>query len=547
MFEKAREWNLSWELEYACRDAAFEAVSRLPENRRQKKFFLNVSPHIFSDERFTSGITMETLRQRNLNPENLVIEITETTSVDDYVRFEEIIKHYVSQGYNVALDDFGAGHSGLVTLVAMTPHYIKFDRALISEINRYPYKEKLLKSIIAFGAGVNISTIAEGIETLEELSTLTRLGVDYGQGFFFARPAPEPREIAPEVLETVISLSEEKKRRKYSFDMSISDMMGKTLSVPEDYMTCGELDSTFRKNHHLNHVVIVSDDRPVSMVTRQNFYSMLGGRYGYAIFQKKLVDSIAGKDPLCVREDIDLRSLSQQAMGRNYSDLYDPVVVVDAKGIFMGTITMKQVINRAFDMEIQIASCSNPLTMLPGNIMIGRWLEEIICRESYSILYCDLDYFKEYNDCYGFSRGDELLKFLSRHLAGFIDSIPGARLGHIGGDDFIIIHEGPVPADLISQLCCTFDEKRKPYFTPEHWSRGSYPAIDRQGDPVTVPLTCLSIAVLTEKNFRGTPHPGRIGQAAASLKKQVKAENRKKGKSGFLFDRREQAADEKFS
>ncbi|MFH0976349.1 MAG: bifunctional diguanylate cyclase/phosphodiesterase [Spirochaetota bacterium] len=541
MFEKARQWGLSWELEHVCRSAALKVISGLPDRYRDKKFFLNVSPHIFSDPRFIHGIEKQNLKFLKLNPENFVIEITETTSVNDYGRFLEIIQYYVSQGFQVALDDFGAGHSGLVTLVAMTPHYMKIDRAIVSGINNNSYKQNLIKSFVAFSSNVDSSLIAEGIENYDELRTIFRLGVRYGQGFYLAMPAANPHDISQEVLQKIDKLLDAKKRTRFSFDISISSMVIKPLSLPVNTTTCGELDNKFSGNSKIDHVIITEGEKPVSIITRPYFYSLLSGRYGYAIYQKKKIDTVAKRNILCIDELADLRTVSNLAMSRKLRELYDPVIVVDSKGSFIGTVTMKQVINKAFDLEIKIATCANPLTQLPGNMIIGFWLEELLQKDKFSVLYCDLDHFKEYNDTYGFTRGDEVLKIFSRILSDFIENIPDSRLGHIGGDDFIILCENLISRDDLEKLCIIFDKRRNDFFSPSHAKHGYYYAIDRKGEKTAIPLISLSIAVITEKNFQRVPHPRQLGQIAAKLKKQVKIRNRQSGKSSFIFERRRYA------
>jgi EAL domain-containing protein (putative c-di-GMP-specific phosphodiesterase class I)/GGDEF domain-containing protein len=538
MFEKAKLWGLSWELEYACRSVALKTISGLPVKYRCKKFFLNVSPHIFSDPRFLSGTTTESLKLLELNPGNFVIEITESTSVNDYSRFEKIIQYYTSQGFHVALDDFGAGHSGLITLVAMTPHYIKFDRAIVSDVHNSSYKQNLIKSIIAFSSNVDSSLIAEGIETYDELKTIFRLGVRYGQGFYLARPASSPQDISPDILQKIDELVDAKKRTRFTFDISIASMVIKPLSLPVNSTNCSELDIQFNNNKKTDHVVITDGGRPVSIITRLKFYSILSGRYGYAIYQKKNIDTIAKREILCVNEHSDLRTVSQLAMSRHLENLYDPIIVVDNQENFIGTITMKQIINTAFDLEIKIATCANPLTQLPGNMIIGFWMEELLHKDKYSLLYCDLDYFKEYNDTYGFSKGDDVLKTLSRILSDFIEDLPNTKLGHIGGDDFIIISENTIAGEHLEELCVLFDKHRVDFFSSNHIAQGHYYAINRQGEKKAIPLISLSIAVITDKNFNGVPHPSQLGQMAAMLKKQVKIKNREQGKSSYLFDRR---------
>ncbi len=226
-------------------------------------------------------------------------------------------------------------------------------------------------------------------------------------------------------------------------------------------------------------------------------------------------------------------------MNRKLENLYDPVIVIDNEGALIGTITMKQVINNAFDLEIKIATCANPLTQLPGNMVIGFWLEELLHNNTYSILYCDLDHFKEYNDTYGFTKGDELLKNMARLLTDFFKNIPNIKIGHIGGDDFIIVSEKTITAKKTGELCSLFDEMRSAFFSEAHIKQGFYYAVNRQEELKAIPLITMSIAVLTEKNFNGIPHPGQLGQVAAGLKRQVKIKNKEEGGSNCLFERRQ--------
>ncbi|MFW5768652.1 MAG: EAL domain-containing protein, partial [Spirochaetota bacterium] len=163
MFERAREYGLAWELEYACRIQALKSIADLPASFKTKYFFLNVSPHIFNNPEFLKGFTPSDLKVLGIDLNKIVIEITETSSIEDYRGFERLIRYYVEQGFHVALDDFGAGHSGLITLVAMTPHFLKLDRAVISDIHLNSYKQNLVKAIASFAGSVETHMIAEGI------------------------------------------------------------------------------------------------------------------------------------------------------------------------------------------------------------------------------------------------------------------------------------------------------------------------------------------------------------------------------------------------
>lgn len=540
LFAEAERLGLEAELEYACRSAAVRAVSRYLEELPGVKFFLNVSPGVFASNGFRNGFTAASLREQGVDGRRIVLEITETTSVSDYRVFEELIRHYVAQGFHIALDDFGAGHSGLITLVAVTPHFLKVDRELVHGIHRNHYKQGLVRHISTFAESVGSNLIGEGIETGKELQTLFRLGARYGQGFYLGRPAPEPREADPAAVRQLEELGREYRRSFASLDFSLYRMVVRPETIRRGGMTCGDLDQFFTRQNSVSHVVVVDDeDRPEGLLTRSYFYSALSGRYGFSVFQRKPADALAQRKFLSVEAGTDLRMLSKLAMGRPEDELYDPVVVVDDTGCLSGTITMKQLLAKAFDMEVKFATSANPLTRLPGNLVIRVWLEELLLKEEYTIIYADLDRFKEYNDQYGFSSGDDMIKLLAEVLQDNIQfTAAEVRLGHVGGDDFIILAEGRLEDALFGRICEDFDRRKLQLFSPEDAQRGCYDGLSRQGESVSVPLVTVSLAVVTDGNFLRPPHPGKLGQSVAQLKKRIKAVNAETGTSGFLRERR---------
>jgi EAL domain-containing protein (putative c-di-GMP-specific phosphodiesterase class I) len=434
MFRHAEAWGLEWELELACRRAALARIAGLSFELQKKYFFLNVSPRIFSDERFLNGFGHSEFGPAELSLQRLVIEITERTSVTDYEAFENLIRHYVGQGFRVALDDFGAGHSGLITLVAMAPHFLKLDRALVSELHEHSYKQKLVKAIVSFAGAVETGVIAEGIEQAQEMETLFRLGVRYAQGFLFARPAPDLTELSPPVHGALLDLIRRYHQPGVRIETRAAHHTVRPLTVVEQTMTCEQLDEMFRRDLKLEHLVVLESERPLGLITRQSFYHQLGSRFGYSVYQRKDVALIMKRNPLIVGEGMELTVLGNLAMNRELEDLYDPVIVVGPVGSFLGIITMKQLISSVIDLEVRAASSANPLTRLPGNMMIHGWLEEALAEPVFTIIYADLDNFKGYNDSYGFTQGDLMIKMLANILSSHLSSLcPGAKLGHIGG------------------------------------------------------------------------------------------------------------------
>lgn len=540
LFAAAERYGLLWDLERACRLAALERIAQLTEPYKSKRFFLNVSPHVFSDPRFRGGFTIAKLQQMGLDQRQLVIEITEAHQINDLGSFEELARHYVDQGFSIALDDFGAGHSSLVTLVTLSPHYLKLDRAIIEKIHRDSYKQQLVRSVLSFATSVDSKLLAEGVEEIAELEYLIRLGVRYAQGFFLGRPRPEPVCLSCAQQEEIKALS---RRFAYphqgkSHHLPVVSLATRPPAFSRGTMLCEDLDLLFRRTS-ADHVVLLEEERPLGLVTKQHFYTLAGGPFGYTLIQNKCLSVAAKKDYLAVEEGIDLTVLGRLAMERDNGDLYDPVIMVDPVGNFTGTITMKQLLTEAIKLEIQIAASANPLTDLPGNRLIQEWLQEIALVGHYSVIYADLDQFKAYNDIYGFSQGDEMLKFTARLLEDHIREMTGdIRLGHIGGDDFILVLDSLVDEDRLALICTDFDCRKEQFFQTGHLRDGYYQTVDRQGRCQEIPLVTISLAVITQENFVGVPNPAQFGEVVAGLKKKVKENNALSRRSGFLLNRR---------
>lgn len=151
-----------------------------------KKVFINSIPgQRIPDEK------LEDLKKRIKNlPGTVVIELTEQSELTDgeLGRLNEL---YSDMGVDTALDDYGTGYSNITNLLRYMPRYVKIDRMLLSEIQNSPQKQHFVKDIISFSHDNNIITLAEGVETSEELRTVIMLGVDLIQGFYTARPAAE--------------------------------------------------------------------------------------------------------------------------------------------------------------------------------------------------------------------------------------------------------------------------------------------------------------------------------------------------------------------
>ena len=168
------------------------------------KIFLNVDGQIFQDSNFISGFTNRKLEKFGLLNEDIVFEITERTDIENYVLLQAIMNHYIDQGYQIALDDVGAGYSGLNRVVNTTPNYLKADIELVRNIHLSKSKQSMMKLLVEYCDEMGLKLVAEGIETQEELECICNLHVHYGQGYYLGIPERKFNGVASQALEYLI-------------------------------------------------------------------------------------------------------------------------------------------------------------------------------------------------------------------------------------------------------------------------------------------------------------------------------------------------------
>jgi EAL domain-containing protein (putative c-di-GMP-specific phosphodiesterase class I) len=192
----AEQSDLIFELgSFALREAVAEASSWERTARASQLFVtVNLSARQFHDPDLLS-IVEGALAESGLAPERLVLEITESVALVDVVWTTSVIEHLARLGVAIALDDFGTGYSSLSYLALLHPMIIKIDRSFVSPPRESAYNDTVLEAIVSLGQKLNMTVLAEGIETQGQLERLRALGCEVGQGFLFS-PAVPAGEVA---------------------------------------------------------------------------------------------------------------------------------------------------------------------------------------------------------------------------------------------------------------------------------------------------------------------------------------------------------------
>ncbi|MFJ5766291.1 GGDEF domain-containing protein [Lysinibacillus sp. NPDC093210] len=298
--------------------------------------------------------------------------------------------------------------------------------------------------------------------------------------------------------------------------MQIGEVIENVLSIDE-FVKNKEVDLLFTSNPSLRSVVVVRDGKPIGHITRTHFYQKIGTRYGYNLFMGRQNQLIMKENPLIVDCSTPIIEVSTEAMDRRAEELYDDVIVIK-KGLYLGVVSIRELLLKLVETQVAIASFLNPLTSLPGNKLIEEKLEKALQLEKYSLIYFDLDHFKTYNDTYGFNRGDKILLYLTdilnRNITGIEDF-----LGHIGGDDFVAI----LPHYEVASICQTiieeFDAQIIDFYELEDLLQLQVP--NRVGKLEHFTCTSLSIAVITNE-YQQFTSVDQLSDAVTRLKKECK-------------------------
>jgi uncharacterized protein (TIGR02266 family) len=178
--------------------ARLSAVRGAAAHRLGTHLFINVNPGSLGEADGHLTATCQALAEAGLSIERTVFEIVESDRIDDVPRLLRIMDTYREAGFGVALDDLGAGYSSLALLTQLRPHFVKLDMALVRGIAADRYRAEIVARLLESARALDIRTVAEGVETEEEWRWFADHGVDFVQGFLFARPAlPPPLPFVP--------------------------------------------------------------------------------------------------------------------------------------------------------------------------------------------------------------------------------------------------------------------------------------------------------------------------------------------------------------
>lgn len=447
LFEAATRTGRLAELDLLCRRVV---INRFAQLNLPGRLFINVDPYSLMHEDFIEGLTLEFVEEARLNPSQLIIELTETHPVDDVQLMQQAMIHYRKMGFRVALDDLGAGYSGLKLWSEIRPDIVKIDRHFIQGVDQDRTKQQFVSTILKTATALGCRVITEGVETEGEYATLRKIGVEMLQGYYFCRPVPVPPvTIASKLFRKDLRQVEEE-------ESPAVEMLSRPVISVQATARVLEVGALFTSTPNLESIVVVHETEVLGLVLRREFMDLYASLYGKDLYGKQPILRFINRNVMQVDKRLSLEEASYRLT--TSLDIHTDEFIILDDGKLTGKGRLIDLLHEITKLQVSRARHANPLTMLPGNVPIQQQLQKLFrANVPFTVCYFDLDNFKPFNDFFGFSRGDKVLRFISELLSANIDD-QSDFIGHIGGDDFVVIFRSVDWQQTVERIQRQFDE-----------------------------------------------------------------------------------------
>ena len=524
LFGIAEKYQYGCELEQRCLDTHIDRHKKITLSG---KLFVNLSARSITHKHFNIERLLKNIEARSIKLDDIVIEITEHHPVSDFSPMVSALERLRKRGIKIAIDDLGAGYSSLRQWSEIRPDYVKIDGHFIQNIHEDAVKRQFVRSICEIASNMGSRVIAEGIESEDELETVRSMEIDYLQGYLIARPNANP----------VRRISDRLRQFHQNTPFFINEQQVRALSKPaytvSPNCTVRSLADKFQHDISMRISVVVDNKKPLGVITRNSLQQLFASQYGRDLFSRRKVTTILNRDVIMVPGQMKIERLSNQITTQNESLPDEYFVIVDEQGDYSGVGSLIDLLRAVTEFRITTARHANPLTQLPGNLRINQQVDNLLtARKPFILAYCDLDNFKPFNDTYGYSRGDDVIRELGALLLKSVQSELDF-VGHIGGDDFIIIFRSLDWEARCRSILDAMSHSAPRFYDDEHKMRGGITSIDRRGNKQFFEFLSLSIGVVQVSSNLFTSH-----KEIASISTEVKKEAKKIPGNSLFIDRR---------
>ena len=424
-----------YEFDLLLREKAIKKFANI--NIPNLKLFYNLDNRIIYNKNYSSGNTQKILTKYNLSKDKIIFELSEKGTSIEQNALSTMLQRYKQSGYSIAIDDFGIGVSGLKLLYFSEANIIKIDRFFISNIDQDSKKKLFCSSIIDMAHIMGMQVIAEGVETQKEFYTCKDIGADFIQGFLVQKPTKNINEILP-IYNDISNLILDDKREDQNKFID-EQFIDKIEPLPVN-SSLYDIILHFKKNTEHNFVPIVDEFRYfLGIIYESDIKKISYSQYGLSLAQnqnfsttllKYLKPALSVEMAWGIDKILEMYNLNfQNSLG----------IFITNSDKYLGFINLNSLLTMSYKRNIEIATNQSPLTKLPGNNQIEKFIANSfrnIQINTTHIIYFDFNDFKPFNDIYGFRQGDRAILIFSELLQKRYPK--NSFIAHIGGDDFFV-------------------------------------------------------------------------------------------------------------
>ena len=424
-----------YEFDLLLREKAIKKFANI--NIPNLKLFYNLDNRIIYNKNYSSGNTQKILTKYNLSKDKIIFELSEKGTSIEQNALSTMLQRYKQSGYSIAIDDFGIGVSGLKLLYFSEANIIKIDRFFISNIDQDSKKKLFCSSIIDMAHIMGMQVIAEGVETQKEFYTCKDIGADFIQGFLVQKPTKNINEILP-IYNDISNLILDDKREDQNKFID-EQFIDKIEPLPVN-SSLYDIILHFKKNTDHNFVPIIDEFRYfLGIIYESDIKKISYSQYGLSLAQnqnfsttllKYLKPALSVEISWGIDKILEMYNLNfQNSLG----------IFITNSDKYLGFINLNSLLTMSYKRNIEIATNQSPLTKLPGNNQIEKFIANSfrnIQINTTHIIYFDFNDFKPFNDIYGFRQGDRAILIFSELLQKRYPK--NSFIAHIGGDDFFV-------------------------------------------------------------------------------------------------------------
>ena len=424
-----------YEFDLLLREKAIKKFANI--NIPNLKLFYNLDNRIIYNKNYSSGNTQKILTKYNLSKDKIIFELSEKGTSIEQNALSIMLQRYKQSGYSIAIDDFGIGVSGLKLLYFSEANIIKIDRFFISNIDQDSKKKLFCSSIIDMAHIMGMQVIAEGVETQKEFYTCKDIGADFIQGFLVQKPTKNINEILP-IYNDISNLILDDKREDQNKFID-EQFIDKIEPLPVN-SSLYDIILHFKKNTDHNFVPIIDEFRYfLGIIYESDIKKISYSQYGLSLAQnqnfsttllKYLKPALSVEMAWGIDKILEMYNLNFQN---------SLVIFITNSDKYLGFINLNSLLTMSYKRNIEIATNQSPLTKLPGNNQIEKFIANSfrnIQINTTHIIYFDFNDFKPFNDIYGFRQGDRAILIFSELLQKRYPK--NSFIAHIGGDDFFV-------------------------------------------------------------------------------------------------------------